>query len=119
MPGSPTVSCSSATSPPTRPSPARIGATRSKVKIPLPKRGRSTSEARQREGGRVGVKTARAYLTRMRPHRASHRRDTMKQQLGIALATLLIAGLAAVQAQQTQTPPLKIDKVKDNLFVIS
>jgi len=43
----------------------------------------------------------------------------MKQQLGIALATLLIAGLAAVQAQQTQNPALKIEKVKDNLFVIS
>ena len=43
----------------------------------------------------------------------------MKQQLGIALATLLIAGLAAVQAQQPQTPPLKIDQVKNGLFVIS
>ena len=43
----------------------------------------------------------------------------MKQQLGIALATLLIAGLAAVQAQQTQNPALKIEKVKDNLYVIS
>src|SRR5215510_11317604 len=43
----------------------------------------------------------------------------MKESLGVALATLLIAGLAAVQAQQTQNPALKIDKVKDNLYVIS
>ena len=43
----------------------------------------------------------------------------MKEQLGIALATLFIAGLAAVQAQQTQNPALKIEKVKDNLYVIS
>jgi len=42
----------------------------------------------------------------------------MKQSLGIALITLVVAGLAAVQAQQ-QAPALKIEQVKDNLFVIS
>ncbi len=42
----------------------------------------------------------------------------MKQSLGIALVTLLVAGLAAVQAQQ-QAPALKLEKVKDNLYVIS
>ena len=43
----------------------------------------------------------------------------MKESLGIALITVLIAGLAAVQAQQTQNPALKLEKVKDNLYVIS
>jgi glyoxylase-like metal-dependent hydrolase (beta-lactamase superfamily II) len=43
----------------------------------------------------------------------------MKERLAIALVTLLAAGFAAVQAQQQQAPPLKIDKVKDNLYVIS
>jgi cyclase len=43
----------------------------------------------------------------------------MKERLAIVLATFIAAGLAAVQAQQTQPPPLKIDKVKDNLYVIS
>jgi glyoxylase-like metal-dependent hydrolase (beta-lactamase superfamily II) len=42
----------------------------------------------------------------------------MKQSLGIALITLVVAGLAAVQAQQ-QGPALKMETVKDNLYVIS
>ena len=42
----------------------------------------------------------------------------MKQSLGIALITLLVAGLAAVQAQQ-QGPALKMEQVKENLYVIS
>ena len=43
----------------------------------------------------------------------------MKERLAIALATLIAAGIAAVQAQQAQPPPLKIEKVKDNLYVVS
>ena len=42
----------------------------------------------------------------------------MKQSLGIALITLVVAGLAAVQAQQ-QGPALKLETVKPNLYVIS
>jgi glyoxylase-like metal-dependent hydrolase (beta-lactamase superfamily II) len=54
----------------------------------------------------------------MLPSLITIREGRMKQSLGIALITLVVAGLAAVQAQQ-QAPALKIEQVKDNLFVIS